>query len=70
MTRQEANDALHSGVPVRHNGIEYKCINAITWRIKRNKNGDIIDKLVEAELQDKNVNSVTITNVENIEAVV
>lgn len=70
MTKKEANEALNAGTPVRHNGIEYKRINAIIWRIKRSENGDIVGKLIEAELQDKSANSVIITNIENVEAVV
>lgn len=67
MTKKEANEALLQGYPVICNEVEYEYVNAITWRVKRDVNGKIVEKVIQAELQDKNTNSVTVANIENVE---
>jgi hypothetical protein len=55
MDNNELKEALMSGRPVEHNGITYKCVSGIIYR--RRASGEIF---LEAELMDRNQNSVTI----------
>ena len=61
MTSEEIKDALLKKYPVRADGIEYKCVNAVIYR---EKSGRIT---VSGELLDKNKNSVTIVSLDKIE---
>ena len=56
MTNEELKAALFSGCPVEHNGAVYKKVTAIIYR---NVGGTL---LIQAELLDKNSNSVSIVN--------
>lgn len=56
MTNEELKAALFSGCPVEHNGAVYKKVTAIIYR---NVGGTL---LIQAELLDKNGNSVSIVN--------
>ena len=63
MTNEELKTALFSGCPVEHNGAVYKKVTAIIYR---NVGGTL---LIQAELLDKNSNSVSIVNPKNIKEV-
>ena len=63
MTNEELKAALFSGCPVEHNGIVYKKATAIIYR---NVGGALA---LQAELLDKNGNSVSIVNPKNIKEV-
>lgn len=60
MDNAELKEALTTQVPVMHNGIEYKRISAIIYRMDGNK------LIIQAELLDKNQNSITIASPERI----
>lgn len=57
MTNEELKAAFTNELPVVFSDMEYKCISAIIYR--RHKSGSII---IQAELMDKNENSVSIVN--------
>ena len=64
MTRDEALKAFNEGTPVICKDIEYKYINAISWRVVRDKDGKITDRFIQAEMQDEKANSVTTSRIE------
>lgn len=66
MDYKEANEALREGCPIECNGIVYRWINAIIWRVVRDKDGKISEKYVAAELLDFSGHSVTIARIEKI----
>lgn len=51
MTNDQAKNAMFDGVPVVYDGIEYKCISAMIYRVKRVKNKKYI--IPSVELTDK-----------------
>lgn len=55
MTSEELKSAFVAGTPVEHNGIIYKRISALIYRANE-KN----ELRVQVELEDKNTNSITI----------
>lgn len=55
MTNEQLKDALFSGKPVEHDGIEYKRISALIYR--KNKDGGL---RIQVELEDIKTHSVTI----------
>lgn len=63
MNNEELKNALFSGCPVEHNGIEYKCVSAIIYR---NKGGKLE---ISAEVADKKSNSVCIVGIEKLREV-
>jgi hypothetical protein len=60
MKNAELKEVLMSQEPVTHNGIEYKRVSAIIYR---NEGGKLY---VQAELLDKNANSVSIASPDRI----
>lgn len=64
MTNEEAKEAFFSGVPIKSNGICYKCITAIIYR--KDAKGGLI---VCAEMLDKCGGSVTIARTKDIEVI-
>ena len=62
MTSEEAKKCLYSRNEVICNGITYKCITAIIYRL--DESGKRI--LVSAELLDKSKNSVTIAQLKDV----
>lgn len=60
MNTEELKAAFKSGVTVECGGIVYKCITAIIYR----KAGNGFK--IQAELQDRNTNSVSICNPDKI----
>lgn len=63
MTSEEAKQALYSRVAVVCNGVHYKYITAIMYRLDEAGRNII----VSAELLDKNKNSVTIAQLKDVE---
>ena len=61
MTIDELKTAFATEEPVVHFGNVYKCVSAIIWR--KDKTGR---RVVQAELQDMKVNSVTIVNPDKV----
>ena len=61
MTSEEAKKYLYSRSEVICNGIEYKCISAIIYRIDARNN-----IVVSAELLDKGEHSVTIAQIKDV----
>ena len=55
MTNEDLRAALLSGEPVTHKEIVYKCVSAIIYR--KSDSGGV---RIQAELTDRNNNSVTI----------
>ncbi len=64
MTNEEIKNALFSGCQVEHNGIIYKCVSAIIYRLREGK------LLLQAELLDKNCNSVIIADASRVKEVI
>lgn len=62
MNNEDLRAALLSGEPVICKGIVYSCVSAIIYR--KNKKGGVY---MQAELADKNSNSVTITAPDRVE---
>lgn len=66
MTKEEANKALVEGVPVEYDGIRYKRINAISWRVVYDNKDNPKEKIIQAELQDERANAIVIAQLERI----
>lgn len=62
MTSEEAKQCLYSRAEVVCNGITYKCITGIIYRLDPSMRNII----VSAELLDKNRNSVTIAQLKDV----
>jgi hypothetical protein len=69
MTSDEIKKAMREFSPVRYKGIEYKNINAYTYRIYRNPQTGKFKETFQLELQDKMANSVTIAEAEKVELI-
>lgn len=63
MTNEEIKNALFSGCQVEHNGIIYKCVSTIIYRLRDGK------LVLSAELLDKNCNSVSIVDASRVKEV-
>ena len=63
MTNKEIKNALFSGCQVEHDGIIYKCVSAIIYRMQGNK------LIISAELLDKNCNSSSIVDAQRVKEV-
>ena len=61
MTADEAKQSLFSQTPVTYNGIQYRKMTAIIYRV--GENGNLI---VSAELLDKSENSVTYAQIKDV----
>ena len=66
MTSAEIKQAMVNFSPVIHRGIEYQKINAYIYRIYVNPNTGKYKETYQLELQDKNTNSVTIANADDV----
>lgn len=65
MTNADAKNALLSGSPVEYQGIEYKCISAVIYRIKGVGKKKVI--VPSVELTDKTAEySVTIAPINKV----
>lgn len=64
MTNEEVKKALFDESPVEHKGIQYKCITAIIYRRKSEK-----EVIVLAELMDRNKNSVSIAPIKDVKII-
>lgn len=69
MTSEQIKKAMVNFSPVRYNGVEFKNINAYTYRIYRNPNTGKFKEAFQLELQDKYANSVTIAEAEKVELI-
>lgn len=67
MNHVEAKEALNSGVPVISNGVLYRWINSMNWRVIRDNDGEILGKVIELELSSFTGNSVTIARLNQVE---
>jgi hypothetical protein len=54
MNNDELKEALISGEPVEHKGIQYKCVSGIIYRVDARRR-----IFLQAELQDANTNSIS-----------
>lgn len=61
MNQQELKETFRSGAPVDYEDVEYACISALIYRKSGNK------VILQAELSDKNTNSVTIARPDRVE---
>lgn len=66
MTSAEIKKAMVNFSPVIHRGIEYKKINAYIYRIYVNPQTGKYKEAYQLELQDKNGQSVTIANADDV----
>lgn len=66
MTSAEIKQAMVNFTPVIHRGIEYQRINAYIYRIYQNPNSHKYREAFQVELLDKNGQSVTIADSNDI----
>lgn len=66
MTSAEIKQAMVNFTPVIHRGIEYQRINAYIYRIYQNPNTHKYREAFQVELLDKNGQSVTIADSNDI----
>ena len=66
MTSEEIKKAMVNFSPVVHKGIVYKKINAYIYRIYVNPHGGKFKETFQLELEDKNGQSVTIANANDV----
>lgn len=60
MTKSEAKAAFLAQQPITHNGIEYRCISGLIYRLQGGKT------VLKLELEDKCLHSVTIADPERV----
>lgn len=66
MTSEEIKKAMREFSPVIHMGIEYQKINAYIYRIYVSPNTGKWKETFQLELQDKNGNSITIAEANDV----
>lgn len=66
MTSEEIKKAMVNFSPVIHRGIIYQRINAYIYRIYKSPHTGKHKEAFQLELQDKNGNSVTIANADDV----
>ena len=69
MTSEEIRAAMYAFAPVRHQGITYARITAYIFRVVKTDHRGTYKAVMQVELLDKNLNSVTIAEADKVELV-